>query len=200
MAVILSLDLSLTIPCSDAHGIGTQEVVNKTTPKSIFDTIYFNQISKVLERGSAFSQEQEQNVVRSPPVSFATLPFRSGIQFYMVILHRDRTRRFSIDKYRVRLLTSPLLFLASVHLCKVGLKVYSSRKLQNRRKTLFFRGESRKPQKRVSAVSVHSRSQTPINTKELLFTFATAARKLVSWYLIKITANQLILNFILLEP
>ena len=46
---VCGLDTSVTIPCSEAHGIRTQVVVNKTTLKSVFDTIYFNQIYTVLD-------------------------------------------------------------------------------------------------------------------------------------------------------
>ena len=44
---VCSLDLSVTIPRSEAHGIYTYEVVNKTAARPVFGTIYFNQIYKV---------------------------------------------------------------------------------------------------------------------------------------------------------
>ena len=41
---VCGLVLSVTIPCLEARVIRTQVVANKTTLKSVFDTIYFNQI------------------------------------------------------------------------------------------------------------------------------------------------------------
>ena len=46
---VCGLNLSVNIRCLEAYGMRTQVVVNKTTPGSVFDTIYFNQIYKVLD-------------------------------------------------------------------------------------------------------------------------------------------------------
>ena len=46
---VCGLDIGITIQCSEAHGIRTQVVVNKTTLKSVFDTIYFNQMYTLLD-------------------------------------------------------------------------------------------------------------------------------------------------------
>ena len=83
---VCGLDMNVTIPCSEANGIRTQiVVVNKTTLKSVFDTIYFNQKINIygLRYGTTSSSFSMQIILYA---NGPKLRFKPCTGYYMHIL------------------------------------------------------------------------------------------------------------------
>ena len=75
------------------------------------------------------TRSRTRNLLLPTLVSFTNLTLRSPPQLSIMMQHLDQTLRFSIDKYRVTLVTTPLHFFGLIHLGKIGVEIIISERL-----------------------------------------------------------------------